>query len=254
MRISIITVCNNSARTIRDTIESVRRQNHDNIEYIVVDGGSTDGTLNIIEEYREFIDIFIQGPDHGIYDAMNKGINRATGAVVGLLNSDDLYATNSVLSRVKEEFDLSSADVVFGDLVYVKFEDTSKVVRKWKSSEYSPLAFSNGWHPPHPTCFVRNKVYKNYGVFDTGMKISADFEIMLRFLEVNSVRSAYIPETLVLMRIGGESNKSIRNILVGNRFVYKAFRKNGVKYPWLYLPKRMLAKLLQYRVENRSPS
>lgn len=248
MRISIITVCYNSAQTIRDSIESVLSQNYSEIEYIVVDGGSTDGTLGILEEYRESIDIFVSGPDQGIYDAMNKGIKRATGDVVGLLNSDDLFAKNSVLRRVAKEFEEVRVDAVFGDLVYVRSNDPSKVVRNWKSSEYYPGAFSKGWHPAHPTFYVRRKVYQELGGFDTRMKVSADFEIMMRFLEVGSISSSYIPETLVLMRTGGESNKSIRNILVGNRYIYEAFRKHGIRYPWLYFPKRIFRKFLQYRI------
>jgi len=252
VKISIITVCLNSKITIRETIESVLRQNHKPTEFIIIDGGSVDETLKIIAEYEDSIDLLVSEPDGGIYDAMNKGIARATGEIVGILNSDDLFASNTVLSRVVREFEAMEVDAVFGDLVYVDDADTTKVVRNWESSAFIPAAFSRGWHPPHPTFYARKKVYDDFGLFDTNMKISADFEIMMRFLEVHSVPSKYIPETLVLMRTGGESNKSIRNIFTGNWFIYEAFKKHGIRYPWSYFPMRVLRKLLQFRVGQQA--
>lgn len=247
MKISIITVVWNNQKTIKDAIESVLSQTCPDIEYVIVDGGSTDGTVDIIKSYGARITKFISEKDKGIYDAMNKGIRLATGDVVGILNSDDVYFDKDVITNVMTLFAESGAEAVYGDLCYVSAEDTSKVVRYWKSSPYISGSFRKGWHPAHPSFFVKREVYEKFGVFDVSMQVSADFEIMLRFIEKNKIKVAYLPEVLVNMRLGGESNKSFRNFFLGNRNIYRAFDKNGIKMNKILYPfYRFLPKILQF--------
>jgi glycosyltransferase involved in cell wall biosynthesis len=227
MKISIITVAHNSEATLIDTVESVLAQTHDDLEYLIIDGGSTDGTLERLEPYRNRIDCLLSEPDEGMYDAMNKGIARATGDVVGILNSDDFYADDQVLAQVAAIFSESEADCIYGDLHYVDSADTTRVVRNWHSGEYRPGAFRRGWHPPHPAFFVRRSVYQKFGGFNTALRIAADYELMLRFLQKKKCTVAYLPEVLVKMRIGGASNRSLNNILKANLECYQAWRMNG---------------------------
>lgn len=216
MKISIITVCFNSAKTIMDTIHSVANQDYTDIEHIVVDGGSTDGTVEIISKTSS-IAHFVSEPDEGIYDAMNKGISMANGDIVGILNADDFYNSNHVLSSIANAFENSSIDACYADLVYVDQNDTNKVVRYWKSSSFKQGLFLKGWMPPHPTFFCKKSVYEKYGVFNLEYKIAADVEILFRFIEQVGIKTGYLPELLVRMRMGGTTNKSISNILIQNR-------------------------------------
>jgi glycosyltransferase involved in cell wall biosynthesis len=232
MKLSIITVSFNSAATIRSTIDSVRAQDYSEVEYIVVDGGSRDGTIEIVREYGSQIDILRSEPDKGIYDAMNKGIGLATGDVVGFINSDDFYATKSVLSQAASVFQLKNVDAVYGDLCYVDQHNVDRIVRYWRSSAYVEGAFSRGWCPPHPTFFVRRKIYERFGRFDLQFRIAADTELMMRFLETFRVSSAYIPNVFVKMRLGGETNRSVRNILRQNQEIMFALRKHGLASSW----------------------
>lgn len=190
MRVSIITVCFNSASTVRDTIESVVAQSHADIEYIVIDGGSTDDTLKILGQYRPHIATLISEPDRGIYDAMNKGIALATGDVIGMINSDDFYACSGSIAKVVKALEDDTLDACFGDLCYVDQQDTSKIVRYWKAGEYRPGAFAHGWCPPHPSFFVRRRVYERLGYFNLNYRIAADAELMMRFLEVGRISVA----------------------------------------------------------------
>lgn len=203
MKISIITVVWNNVNTIKDAIESVLNQTYKNIEYIIIDGGSTDGTIEVIQSYGNKINKFVSERDEGIYDAMNKGIKLATGDVIGILNSDDFYKSNDVLETVAKEFMVKDIDCLYGDLEYVDQSNTSKVVRYWKSKPYRKGLFQKGWHPPHPTFFVKREIYHKYGMFNTNFKIAADYELMLRFLEKYQIKSSYIPKVLVSMRLGG---------------------------------------------------
>jgi len=246
MKVSIITVSYNSAKTIEDTIQSVFSQAYPNIEYIVIDGGSTDGTREIIKKYEGRIEKFISEKDGGIYDAMNKGIEVATGDIIGTLNSDDVYADERVIERVVSVMREKNSDVCWGDLVYVKADNLNKVVRNWKSSDYAEGKFKKGWHPPHPTFFVKKEVYKKFGLFNLDFKIAADYELMLRLLEKHKARGIYIPEVLVKMRIGGASNKSLRNIVRANIESYKAWRVNGLPIHWWHVIRKPLSKLKQY--------
>lgn len=246
MKVSIITVVYNNKDTIKDAIESVLNQTYKNIEYIIVDGASTDGTAEIIKSYGNKIDKFISEPDNGIYDAMNKGIALATGDVVGMLNSDDFYVDEFVIEKVVKVFEEKKVDSVYGDLVYVDSNDMNKVIRFWKSRAYRKGLFNQGWHPAHPTFFVKKEIYDKYGTFDLDFKIAADYELMLRFLERYKISCSYISEVLVKMRVGGKSNQSIKNILKANLECYRAWKVNGLKINPVKLLLKPLSKILQY--------
>lgn len=223
MKISIITVCYNSAATIESTIKSVASQDYPNIEYIIVDGGSIDGTLDIIKRYKN-VSTLVSEPDCGIYDAMNKGIKLATGDVIGTINADDFYIDNKVISGVAQAFEDTSVEACFADLVYVSQDNTDKVVRYWKSQTYKPGLFKQGWMPAHPTFFTRKNVYEKFGVFDLSFKIAADFELLFRLIEKNKIRTLYLPRVIIRMRLGGTTNKSLKNILIQNKEIIKVLR------------------------------
>jgi glycosyltransferase involved in cell wall biosynthesis len=238
LKFSLVTVSFNSAATIRDTIESVIGQTHRDIEYLVIDGGSSDSTVEIVNEYRDGIAGFVSEKDKGIYDAMNKGIRRATGDVIAFINSDDFYADAGAIARVNQVFETTGTDCVFADLDYVHREDTKRVIREWRSKPYRQGAFRAGWHPAHPTFFARREVFGKFGGFDEEFRISADYELMLRFLEAKGVRSVYLPSVLVKMRDRGESNRSIANVVKANLECYRSFRKNGLRVsPWVMIRK-----------------
>lgn len=226
-KVSIITVVYNGVRHIRTAIESVLSQKYACIEYIVVDGGSTDGTIDIINEYRHKISVFVSEPDDGIYDAMNKGVSRATGDIVGILNSDDLYIDEFVIEKVANQFE-GRIDCLFADLVFVKSGDLNKVVRYYDSSQFNPLRFAYGWMPAHPTFFVRREIYERYGVFRIDLKIAADFDILVRFLYTHKITYYYMNKVLVKMRVGGVST-SPSSIWINNVESLKVCRENGIK-------------------------
>tara|TARA_B100001059_G_scaffold233104_1_gene272374 strand:- start:348 stop:1127 length:780 start_codon:yes stop_codon:yes gene_type:complete len=229
MKISIITVVRNNKETIKDAIESVLFQEYENIEYIIIDGNSTDGTVEIIKKYGNKIDNFVSEKDNGLYDAMNKGINMATGDIVGFLNSDDLYVDRYVLSKVASEFNANhSLDACYADLVYVDHGSTSKAIRYWKSSKFTLGLFSKGWSPPHPTFFVNRRVYKKFGNFNIQYHIASDIELMIRFLEVHKIDVSYIPQILVKMRYGGISNKNIKNMINLNQEILDALERHNL--------------------------
>jgi glycosyltransferase involved in cell wall biosynthesis len=229
LKVSIITVCYNSGETIRDAIESVIAQNYADIEYIVVDGGSTDNTLAIIEEYRSSISVLISERDRGIYDAMNKGVARATGDVVGLLNSDDFYESHHVISDVVAAFDRApAADVVFGDVVFVATDDLIRITRYYSSEAFKPWKLRFGWMPPHPATFVRNQVYKRFGGYSLKYKISSDYEIFVRWFLINKINYLRIDRVLVRMRAGGASTTGIKSSIRLNTEIVRACRENGI--------------------------
>ncbi len=228
MKISIITSVFNNKETIAETIESVFSQSYKNIEYIVVDGASSDGTIDIIKRYADRIDTFVSEPDQGIYDGLNKGIALATGEVVGFLHSDDVFADEHVVARIAEAFRTWHVDSVYGDLIYVKKEDISQVVRLWKSGVFTPGKLKRGWMPPHPTFYVRRTVYERFGAFDMSFQIAADYDTILRFLGKEKISTHYIPHVLVKMRVGGASNKNIKNLIQKSKEDLRAMRKNGV--------------------------
>ena len=245
MKISIITACFNSEDTIACAIESVASQTYSHIEHIIIDGGSTDGTLDVIDRCRESLAKVVSEPDEGIYDALNKGIRLARGDVIGFLHSDDIYSDDKVIEKVANIFMDHGVDSCYGDLVYVDKNDMDKIIRYWKTGNFKPGSFKRGWHPPHPTFFVKKDVYEKYGVFDTRLEVSADFELMLRFLERYRISTWYVPEPIVKMRVGGESNKSLKNILKGNRNCYRAFKMNGLDVSILYPFYRLVPKFYE---------
>ncbi|ROH89147.1 glycosyltransferase [Stagnimonas aquatica] len=252
-KISIITVCYNSASTIRDTLRSVADQTHPHIEHIIVDGGSSDETVSLVQQYRRHSGPLVSEPDRGIYDAMNKGLALASGDVVGFLNSDDAYADTNVLSRVAEVFAMQTVDACYGDLVYVAANNPNRVVRYWRSRPYQPGLCSRGWMPAHPTFYVRRQAYQRYGGFDDSLRIAADFEICLRLLEVQRLRVTYLPGVLVRMRTGGVSNASLRNVVRSNREVAQALRKHGFPAGLPLILGKLASKLAQLRWSLMAP-
>ena len=227
MKISIITVVRNNKKTIKDAVESVLGQTHKDIEYIIIDGASTDGTVEVVKSYGNKISKFVSEPDNGLYDAMNKGIAFASGDVVGILNSDDFYIDNGVIERIVKEFEKSQVDSVFADLVYVRSENLDKIVRHYDSSYFTPQKFAYGWMPAHPTFFVKRWVYEKYGVFRTDLKIGADFDILARFLYTHKISYSYMKEILVKMRLGGVST-SFSSIWINNIEQLRVCRQNGI--------------------------
>jgi len=233
--VSIITATFNAETTLSDCIESVSEQSVD-VEHIIIDGASTDGTLKLVEHYRDSLAKVVSEPDKGIYDAMNKGLKLATGDVIGILNADDFYSSGDVLEKISAIFSDADVDACYGDLVYVDSKDTNKVTRYWHSSKFNSRKFYWGWMPPHPTFFVRRSVYEKQGLFNLNLGSAADYEIMLRFLLKQRLKVVYIPEVLVRMRTGGESNVSLSNRLKANRNDKKAWVVNGLRpYPWTIL-------------------
>lgn len=245
MKVTIITVSFNSEKTIADTIQSVISQDYKDIEYILVDGLSKDNTINIVKSYGEKITKFISEKDKGLYDAMNKGIELATGDIIGILNSDDFYANNQVISKIVHAFQ-SEVDGVYADLVYVSSNDKTKITRTWKSGEYKPGAFLKGWMPPHPTFFVQKSVYNQFGKFTDKLRSAADYELMLRFIHKHKIKIAYLPEVTVHMRAGGTSNSSLKNRLKANREDKLAWKMNDLKPSTLTFIRKPLSKITQF--------
>ncbi len=228
MKISILTISFNSAGTISDTIKSVRSQDYKDIEYIVVDGSSKDETVNIIRSNEDIITKWISEPDKGIYDAMNKAMKMATGEVVGILNSDDFYSDQTIITQVASAFKDPSIDAVFGDLVFVDPSNVSKVVRTYSSSHWNPKKFAWGFMPAHPTFFVRRKYYEQFGLFKTDYKIAADYELLIRFLLVNKLKYKYLPIKMVVMRKGGVSSRNLMSNVILNNEIIRGCRENGI--------------------------
>ena len=245
LKISIITSVYNNKETIAEAIESVLSQTYDNIEYIVVDGASTDGTVEVINAYADKVTTFVSEPDRGIYDGLNKGIRLATGDVVGFLHSDDLFQDNEVVSKIAQAFKAHNVDSIYGDLTYVRKTDTTKIVRYWESGLFELKKLSYGWMPPHPTFYVKREIYTQHGTFDTSFKIAADYDAMLRFLGREKITTHYIPEIFVKMRVGGESNKSLKNLLKKSQEDLRALRNNNVGHLYTLLFKN-LSKVPQF--------
>ena len=252
MKISIITVTLNSETTITETIESVIRQNYKNIEFIIIDGGSLDNTLSIVNSKKKYISTLISEPDNGVYDAMNKGIQLATGEAIGFLNSDDLYAHDEVLSKVSSIFeDNSLIDACFSDLIYTAKFDTSKNIRYWKSNDFSQGLFSKGWSPPHPTFFVRSSIYKKFGNFNLNYNIASDIDLMMRFLEVKKINTYYIPEVMVKMRMGGISNKNLKNIIKLNKEILYALKSYDLPNNYFtFFANKILSRFKQFFIAS----
>lgn len=245
MKFTIVTPTFNSAATIRDTLESIRMQDYPDLEHIIIDGGSKDDTLNIVAEYSH-VGKVVSEPDRGLYDAMNKGVNLATGEVVVVLNSDDFYTHAQVISKVAALLQHTGADTLYADLQYVDAVNTNRVIRSWKAGAYKIQNFHWGWMPPHPTFFVRKSLYECYGLYDTSLRYSADYELMLRFLFRNKVSVCYLPEVTVRMRVGGASNASLRNRIRANREDRLAWKMNGLQPRFYTLYMKPISKIRQY--------
>lgn len=228
MKISVVTAVFNRVATIGAAIESVQAQTYPQVEHVVQDGGSSDGTLDAVRDIANGSTRLISERDHGIYDAINRGIGNATGDVIGLMHSDDFFASPDALAKVADAFADPSVQGVYGDLQYVAADNPGKVVRHWRSGEYTPAKLRQGWMPPHPTLYLRREVFDTHGLYDTSFSIAADYDAMLRYLAIGKIKLAYVPHVLVKMRMGGESNRSLERILKKSREDYRAIRKNKV--------------------------
>ena len=246
VKISVITVALNSVATIEDTILSLHRQTHAEREHILIDGGSRDGTLNVMERHRQKFAVMVSETDAGIFDAMNKGLALVSGDIVGFLNADDVYANDQVLAQIAAAFRDPAVDAVYADLVYVDQRNPAKVVRYWRSGDFRPGRFARGWMPAHPTFYVRRQVYERLGGFNTEYRLQGDFELMLRFLEIHRIRSKYVAETWVRMRTGGASNQSWLSVARGNLEAYRAARANGLEVTPFFILSKILSRIPQF--------
>lgn len=246
LKISIITACYNSESTIETTLQSVLSQDYQNVEYIVMDGLSTDKTPDIIKKYADRITRIVSEKDEGMYHALNKGISLATGDIIGFLHADDFFTDNTVISRVVKQFGNTGADAVYSDLQYVQRKNTSKIFRHWKSCEYREGLFLKGWMPPHTTFFTKKSCYDKLGAFNTVLRSASDYELMLRFIYKNRIKTSYIPEVLVKMRVGGKSNVNLLNRLRANREDRMAWKMNDLKPGLFTLILKPLSKIFQF--------
>jgi glycosyltransferase involved in cell wall biosynthesis len=245
MKTSLITVCYNSEKTIEKTIQSVISQEHDNLEYIIIDGGSTDNTINIINKYKNQIDIFVSEKDRGIYDAINKGIKLATGDIIGILNSDDQFYSKNILTEISAQFEINNyLDAIIGDIVFEK--SNGKLHRYYTSSNWKPKKLEWGMMPPHPTFYCKRELFFNLGFYREDIKIAADYELLLRFLLVNKVKYTYIPKTFVKMSLGGISTKNIYSNYQINKEVLYACKLNNVKTNLFKIYSKYFFKILEF--------
>ena len=228
MKISIITAVYNNKTSIASCIDSVISQTYKNIEYIIIDGGSIDGTIDILSQYKNKIDILISEQDKGIYDALNKGVSCATGEVIGFLHSDDTFNNSEIIEKIAETFSSKNVDGIYGNLLYVDGKNPQKIIRNWQSLQYTQKMLRQGWMPPHPTLFLKRKVYSDIGNFNLKYRIAADYDFMVRVLNSNKYNIEYHPIYITLMRVGGASNKSLKNIIKKSLEDYKVIRKNKI--------------------------
>jgi glycosyltransferase involved in cell wall biosynthesis len=246
IKVTLITVTLNSEKFLEDAIQSVMAQDYPNIEHIIIDGESTDGTLNILSKYNGHIAKWVSEKDYSMYDAINKGMKMASGDIIGTLNSDDMLASTDVISKIVECFELKKVDAVYGDLVYVEKDNTTKILRKWKGGEFNINRFRYGWMPAHPTFYFRRSLLDTCGYYETHFFTAADYEFMARYLFYYRVSAAYVPKLIVRMRNGGMSNSNIFRRLRANRRDYLAMKKNRVPMPFLVAFLKPLIKLHQY--------
>ncbi|SHK25201.1 glycosyltransferase [Rubritalea squalenifaciens DSM 18772] len=244
MKISIITATYNREKTVGEVCESMAAQTYSDLEWVVIDGGSKDATLEVLKQGQRQPDVLVSEPDKGIYDALNKGLKLASGEVIGLLHSDDFYPTEDVLEEVAKAFEDPSVDAVYGDLDYVSSENTDKIVRHWVSGEYDRENFRKGWMPPHPAFYMRRKYYEQLGGFHLKYKIAADYDSMVRYLWKHQLRAVYLPKVLMKMRTGGASNRSLKNILQKSQEDYQVMRENGLGLSTLL--RKNLSKIPQF--------
>jgi glycosyltransferase involved in cell wall biosynthesis len=244
LKISLITVVFNAKNTIANCIESVIKQSYSHLEYIVIDGGSTDGTVDIIKQYANHIDIFVSEPDKGIYDAMNKGIAKASGKVIGTLNADDFLVSDNVLSEVARTFSQKNIDILYGNLHFIN--PSNRVIRKWRAGKYYYGVYNWGWMAPHPTFYCKKELFDKYGLYSLNFGSAADYELMARFMHKNKPEVFYLDMLMVKMLIGGVSNQSLKNRLRASRFDLKAMKKNGIAIPLITVILKPLRKTIQF--------
>lgn len=245
MKVSIITVVYNNVDTIKEAIESVINQTYHDIEYILIDGKSNDGTLEIIESYGDKISKVVSEEDSGIYDAMNKGLSLSSGDIIGFINADDKIDNNEIIKNVVNHF-IDDVDIVYGDLIFVDRLDSTKICRHWKAGKFKKIKYKFGWMTPHPSTYIKKEIYEKYGSFDLRFKIAADYELMLRFMYKNNLRVKYLPEVIVRMRDGGISNNSLFNIFTANYEVFKSWKVNNLSVSPLIILIKPLLKLKQF--------
>jgi glycosyltransferase len=245
-RISVITAVYNRQSTIGEAMESVLRQTGIDLEYIVVDGLSDDGTEQVVRSFGSRISTYIREADSGIYDAMNKGIRAATGEIVGFLHADDLLASPWTLAKIQQAFSQKAIDAVYGDLLYVQAASPQRIARYWQAGPWHPNHFRWGWMPPHPTVYLRRSRYQQWGLYRQDFQISADYELLVRMFHKHRLSVEYIPEVLVKMRLGGKSNASLGNRLLANREDRRAWEVNEIPVPWGLAWLKPLRKLPQY--------
>ncbi|MET0573660.1 MAG: glycosyltransferase family 2 protein [Pedobacter agri] len=247
MRISIITVVYNAEQYIEDCIESIICQTHQDIEYIIIDGGSTDGTLQVVRKYNQYITHLVSEKDNGLYDAINKGIKLATGDVVGTLNADDVLVSKNIIAAVAAVFSRDSGlEAVYGDLNYVSANNANKVIRSWKSRQADANDIANGWMPAHPTLYIKKELFEKYGYYALDFDTAADYDLILRYFYINKLKAQYIPVLMVNMRLGGVSNRNIFSLWKAMKFDYKALKRNRVPNALLILLRKKLSKLNQF--------
>lgn len=246
MKVSVITAVLNGKGSLEQCMISVFGQTYQDIEYIIVDGGSVDGTLDVIKKYEQRIYRWTSNSDKGIYEALNKGLKMASGEIVGFLHADDFYAHEAVIEKVVADMSSKGADSCYGDLLYVDKKNTGKTVRYWRSGACGEGCFERGWMPPHPTFFARRELYERYGYFDVNFRISADYELMLRFLKRYKISTSYIPEVLVKMRMGGASNRNLKNLLMKTTEDYRAWEANGLQRKFYTIPLKNILKIPQF--------
>lgn len=246
MKISIITACYNAADTLSDTLDSVASQSYSDVEHIIVDGGSVDKTEEIVKKKGGRVAVWHSEPDKGVYDGMNKGLLLTSGDIIGFLNADDAYIHSEVLTRVAVTMADPTIDACYANLVYVDRKETNRVIRHWTSQNYVPGLFEKGWMPAHPTFFVRKSIYQRLGGFNLRYRLQSDFDLALRFIGINDIKTRYIPEVWVRMRMGGMSNNSIRNVIRGNIEAYSSCRANGLKVPPWFILGKVFSRLPQF--------
>jgi glycosyltransferase len=250
MKVSIITVTYNSGKHLEDCIASVIKQGHKDIEHIIIDGKSTDNTMDLVRKYEAHLAAWISEPDRGMYDAINKGMKIATGDIIGILNSDDMLDSEDVIAAIVQEFESKHVGAVYGDLEYVGADDTSKIIRIWKGKPYKRSLFNGGWMPAHPTFYIKRALVETFGGYESHYFTAADYEFMARYLFHHRVSASYLPKLIVKMRIGGQSNRSIYQRLRANRRDYLAMKKNKIPLAFLVSILKPLSKVHQFYKKN----
>lgn len=245
MRISIITATYNSEKTLLDTLLSLEKQTHPDIEYIVVDGASKDNTIELIKSNCTRVSKIICEPDHGIYDALNKGIQAASGDVIGFLHSDDLLAYDDAIADIAKTFESTGCDAIYGDLEYVAQNDTTKRIRLWESGSFSRFKMKVGWMPPHPSFYMKRECYSQFGCFSLDYRISADYDSLLRYILKQRILIEYLPKVLVKMRVGGISNRSVSSMVKKSMEDIRVMKQNGIIWP-IVLVYKNISKLPQF--------